>query len=205
MYTLYSELSSWKRKMTNRNDQTMHAFATLRQTLKDASIEAIQQDMYEKSRRLMELMEALAPIESRASSLLGDETPPAPSPSVKGRPAKSASRKRAKYPRFYRIANTLYKEGMRQDGKSIYTQKVGRQTFETIFAAVANCKTRKFKPGDVIDQVEQPSYQVYIVLNVLQDAGLVENPERGSYQTTKKIASTDASELWNGIEEESAA
>ena len=190
--------------MTNRNDQTMHAFATLRQSLKDASIEAIQQDMYEKSRRLMELMEALAPIETRASGLLGNEASSTSSSNEKGRPAKRTSRKSAKYPHFYRIVNTLYKEGMRQDGKSIYTQKVGRQAFEAIFTAVANCKTRKFKPGAVIDQVEQPSYQVYIVLNVLQDAGLVENPERGSYQAIKKLASTEALEVWNAIKEESS-
>ena len=94
---------------------------------------------------------------------------------------------------------------MRQDGKSIYTQKVSRAAFEEIAAAVASRKTRKFKPGDVIGQVEQPSYQVYIVLNVLQDAGLVKNPERGSYQATGKATNTDVAELWDSIEEQSAA
>jgi len=190
--------------MTNRNDQTMHAFATLRQSLKDASIEAIQQDMYEKSRQIMELMEALAPIENRADALLGGSSLPSSDARIASAPppAESRPRKPAKYPRFYRNGDTLYKEGMRQDGKSIYTQKVGKGAFEEIVAAVATRKGRKFKPGDVIGQVEQPSYQVYIVLNVLQDAGLVENPERGTYRASKKAAIADVAGLWNTIEQE---
>ena len=190
--------------MSSQDNKTMRAFATLRQSLKDASIEAIQQDLYEKSRQITEVMEALAPVEARARDLLAAKAPSAPAEASATPAARPASRKAAKYPRFYRIGDTLYKEGMRQDGKSIYTQKVSRAAFEEIAAAVASRKTRKFKPGDVIGQVEQPSYQVYIVLNVLQNAGLVKNPERGSYQATGKATNTDVAELWNGIEKESA-
>jgi len=192
--------------MTNRNDQTMHAFATLRQSLKDASIDAIQQDMYEKSRQIMELMEALAPIENRADALLGGSSLSSSDARIASAPppVESRPRKPAKYPRFYRNGDTLYKEGMRQDGKSIYTQKVGLQAFEAIATAVANQKSRKFKPSDVIEQVERPSYQVYIVLNVLQNAGLVDNPERGSYRVMKKAENTDVASLWGNIQTQTA-
>lgn len=190
--------------MTDRKEPTMRIFATLRQSLKDASIEAIQQDMYEKGRQITELMDALAPIEHRAGTLLDGSATPTSVTAQKQTPRGATSRKAAKYPRFYRIGDTLYKEGMRQDGKSIYTQKVGRQAFEEIAAAVATRKGRKFKPGDVIGQVEQPSYQVYIVLNVLQDAGLVDNPERGTYRASRKESITDVDSLWGGIEEEAS-
>lgn len=190
--------------MTDRKEPTMRIFATLRQSLKDASIEAIQQDMYEKGRQITELMDALAPIEHKAGALLDGSRPPETMTAPKAPSIDARSRKASKYPRFYRIGDTLYKEGMRQDGKSIYTQKVGRQAFEEIAAAVATRKGRKFKPGDVIGLVEQPSYQVYIVLNVLQDTGLVDNPERGSYRVTNKTAIADVAALWENIEKETA-
>lgn len=171
-------------------------FRDLKSALKKASIEAIEREDFSGSRRLTETMEQLNTLELRAAGGFDKNEVPADA-GAPGAGTKS-------YPRFYRIGDTLYKEGMRQDGQSIYTQKVGRQAFEEIATAVAGRKGRKFKPADVIGKVEQPSYQVYIVLNVLQDAGLVENPERGSYRVSKEAANTDVSALWGNIRTEAA-
>ena len=171
-------------------------FQELKAGLKCASIEAIERDAFAKSRQLTEIMERLRELETRTSGIFGGMS----STTTVG--GATPEENKTRYPRFFRIGQTLYKEGMRQDGKSIYTQKVDRGAFEEIVAAVATRKGRKFKPGDVIGQVEQPSYQVYIVLNVLQNAGLVKNPERGSYQVTGKTAITEVAALWNNIEHE---
>lgn len=177
----------------------MNAFETLRKGLKGASIQAIQQDKYSQSRQLTEIMEQLTALEHRASVALGGELPDETMTADKSTADKSKD-----YPRFYRVGNTLYKEGLRQDGKSVYTQKVDRQSFEAIVKAVAAQGKRKFKPAQLLEQLEQPSYQVYILLKILQDAGFVRNPERGAYQLDPGAKELDPRMIWNDIEQQLA-
>ena len=182
--------------MGKQKENLMNAFETLRSSLKEASIQAIQQDKYGESRQLSEIMEQLASLENRASAVLGGKLPGKPD-------RKSSSTEMTEpYPRFYRVGETLYKEGMKQDGKSIYTQKVDRQSFEAIVAAVAAYGKRKFKPADLIGKLEQPSYQVYIALKVLQDAELLRNPERGFYQLAASVKALDGGTVWGSIEQQ---
>jgi hypothetical protein len=185
--------------MKKSQENLMNAFETLRKGLKDASIEAIQQDKYSQSRQLTEIMEQLTALEQRTSAALGGELPDETMPADK-----PTSDKSKEYPRFYRVGNTLYKEGLRQDGKSVYTQKVDRQSFEAIVKAVAAQGKCKFKPAQLVDQLDQPSYQVYILLKILQDSGFVRNPERGAYQLDASAKSLDPQLIWEDIEQQLA-
>ena len=185
-------LSIQNTHMKGQKEALMQAFNALRRSLKDTSIAAIQQDKYGESRQLTEIMEQLAALETRTAAVLGGSISPVPA--ARPSPARADS-----YPRFYRDGETLYKEGMKQDGKSIYTQKVDRQSFEAITAAVAARGKAKFKPADLVDKLEQPSYQIYIVLKVLQDAGLLRNPERGAYQLDLKAGEIDHVSIWSGL------
>ena len=176
----------------------MNAFEALRGSLKDASIEAIRQDRLGESRELTEIMEQLASLESRANSALGGQVPAATGGERKQAPRKDH------YPRFYRSGNTLYKEGLKQNGRSVYTQKVDRIAFDIVIDAIAANGKRKFKPSSVLENIDVPSYQFYIVLNVLQDADLLRNPERGVYQLRVSGKSLDPSGVWENIESEVA-
>jgi hypothetical protein len=98
----------------------------------------------------------------------------------------------------------LYKEGLKQNGKSVYTQKVDRVAFDTVIDAIAANGKRKFKPSSVLENIDVPSYQFYIVLNVLQDADLLRNPERGAYQLRISGKSLDPSGVWENIASEVA-
>lgn len=178
--------------MKKQKEALMQAFTALRKSLKDTSIAAIQQDKYGESRQLTEIMEQLATLETRTTAVLGGAKSPAPA-------ARPSATRADSYPRFYRDGDTLYKEGMKQDGKSTYTQKVDRQSFEAITAAIAARGKAKFKPADLVDTLEQPSYQIYIVLKVLQDAGLLRNPERGAYQLDLKAGDIDHISIWSGL------
>lgn len=183
-------------QMKESQEALVSAFEALRGGLKDASIEAIRRDRFGESRQLTEIMEQLASLEDRAMSVLGGQLPASTGEAKKAAPGKG------RYPRFYRVGDTLYKEGLRQGGKSVYTQKVDRVSFDTIIGAVAANGKRKFKPAALLEKIDVPSYQFYIVLNVLQDANLVRSPERGAYQLQVSGKSLDPSEVWGNIEPE---
>lgn len=172
----------------------MNAFEALRGDLKDASIDAIRQDRFGESRELTEIMEQLASLESRTDSVLGGQVPASTDET------KKPARRKDHYPRFYRAGETLFKEGLKQGGKSIYTQKVDRVAFDTIITAVAANGKRKFKPAGLLEKLDVPSYQFYIVLNVLQEADLVRSPERGAYQLQVSGKSLEPSSIWENIE-----
>lgn len=184
--------------MKKPKETLMNAFEALRGSLKDASIEAIRQDRFGESRQLTEIMEQLASLESRANSVLGGQVS-----ATSGEPKKTAARK-DRYPRFYRAGDTLFKEGLKQGGKSVYTQKVDRVAFDTIISAIAAHGKRKFKPATLLDKIDVPSYQFYIVLNVLQEADLVRSPERGAYQLQVSGKSLEPASIWENIESEAA-
>jgi hypothetical protein len=109
----------------------------------------------------------------------------------------------ARYPRFFRSGSTLYKEGLRQDGESVYLQKVERGAFDEICRSILD-QNRRFKPAKLIKETEHPSYQVYILLNAMQEAGLVENPERGIYRLTPRAKECEPAGFWQAIEERTA-
>lgn len=178
----------------NKSDERLgRDFEALKKTLKQVSIDAIRADDFNRSRRLSEVMERLLALETLALNLTGADLP-------RHETAAEPPADRRGYPRFYRAGRTLYKEGMKQDGKSVYTQKVDQNAFMAICEEILKRKGR-FKPAEVIDKLDYPSYQFYIVLNILQEAGLVDNPERGAYQGTPAARKTDVRTVWGNLEQ----
>ena len=108
--------------MTLRKNDVLKDFRTLKASLKTASIQLIEADKFGQSRQLTEIMESLADLERRTAALLGGQSPEPPA-------SRSPSPTKTRYPRFYRSGELLFKEGLKQDGKSVYTQKVDRQGF----------------------------------------------------------------------------
>ncbi|NKI35122.1 hypothetical protein HFP89_08080 [Wenzhouxiangella sp. XN79A] len=183
--------------MADQAKELERAFRALKQALKAANIEALEQDAFGTSRELTGIMEQLARLQAHAVSLYTGApalAPTAPAPALS---------EDATYPRFFRTGSTLYKEGLRQDGESIYVQKVDRSAFEEIFRSITG-QNRRFKPAKLIKEGAHPSYQVYILLNVMQEAGLVENPERGVYRLTPQAKQYDPPGFWKAIEERTA-
>ncbi|MDZ7790369.1 MAG: hypothetical protein U5L08_07750 [Xanthomonadales bacterium] len=166
--------------MTDRQVKLERAFEALKRELKEANVEALDRDAFTTSRDLAGVMEQLSRLQIRARALYRGGTDPAEAATVP-LPSQEGS-----FPRFFRSGRILYKEGLRQDGESVYVQKVNRDAFEAIFRSIADQK-RKFKPAKLIKDTNQPSYQVYILLNVMQEQGLLENPERGTYRLTSKV------------------
>ena len=178
--------------MTLRENDVLKDFRTLKASLKTASIQLIEADKFGQSRQLTEVMESLADLERRTAALLGGQSPEPPV-------SRSPSSAKTRYPRFYRSGELLFKEGMKQDGKSIYTQKVDRQGFLQVTEAVLSQGKGKFRPADLIENLNLPSYQIYLVLNVLQEAGIMRSPERGHYQLSGKPANLEAGSLWAAV------
>lgn len=183
--------------MTTPDSSVLKDFQSLKTSLKNASIRLIEQDQFGQSRELTEIMESLAELERRTIAAMG-------TPAEKASTVQPTRARKDRYPRFYRSGDLLFKEGMKQDGKSIYTQKVDREGFLQVTEAVRTQGKAKFRPADLMENLSLPSYQVYLVLKVLQDAGIMRSPERGHYQLSTKPEKVDAGGLWSAIRSDSA-
>ena len=200
VYTLYGILSiGFPRQtiMSDMKETLKERFQALKDCLKKAGIDAIETDQFDRSRRFTEIMEHLAALEAQAMEL-ADGT--AAKPVAKTTPETKDKARNGEYPRFYRSGRLLYKEGLKQGGGGTYTQKVDRAAFEAILQAILK-QRGKFRPATVLDKLDQPSYQFYIVLNVLQDAGLIDNPERGAYRLTAAAKKVDGEVIWSGLDQ----
>lgn len=182
--------------MKDREDQIMEVFQELKSVLKKASVGALDSDDFRSSREITEIIEKVASLESRTKTVLGGR-------SLDNGWASSLP-EQSQYPNFYRIGRVLYKEGLRQDGKSVYTQKLPRETFHTILGAIKSQGNSKFNPKQISESASCPSYQTYIALNVLQDMGLIDSPERGRYKLTRTAGSLDPESCWNQVDEREA-
>ena len=184
--------------MSDRNDELNQAFLTLKNALKKANLEVLKNDEFNVSRELTGVMEQLSRLQKHSLKLLcAERTVTHPEPLV---PRPAPVLKDAHFPRFFRSGDILYKEGLRQDRASVYIQKVDRSAFEEITASILS-QNRKFKPAKLIKDSAYPSYQIYILLNVMQDVGLVENPERGMYRLSPRAKEFDSDGFWQTIEE----
>lgn len=71
-------------------------------------------------------------------------------------------------------------------GKKVgaYEQRMGRDKFERIWKGLASLPAdREFSPQDLIAASKVPNYQVYIALELLIRAQVLDSPRRGTYST----------------------
>ena len=115
------------------------------------------------------------------------------------------SRKKSKkdYPKYAVRSDALIKIGLSRDRRTEYEHAVPRDEFETIIKRLSELAGRKhFSPDEIIEKVSSPSYQVYIVISLLKERGLLAVPRRGMYAFTRpKSFLNEAAAIWKSLEE----
>lgn len=172
----------------------MQAFEALKRTMKAAGLAALEAEDFGRSRELMSLMEDLLALQHRAHGVLGDETQPPTAKETGPIPADG-------YPRFFKRGSLLVKEGLRRDGESTYEQKMPREVYDEVLAALRALKQNReeFHAPDVINRVKCPDYQVYLLLNLLQEARFLECPQRGLYRFRRRKEGDWAEGVWASV------
>jgi hypothetical protein len=119
--------------------------------------------------------------------------------------ADRSSRKKSKkdYPKYAVRSDALIKIGLSRNRRTEYEHTVPRAEFNAVIQRLGELSGRKhFSADDVIDQVSSPSYQVYIVISVLKDRGLLVVARRGMYAFTRpKNFLNEAEVLWDSLEQ----
>lgn len=184
---------------TDSSESVAVGFEALKKRMKAAGLAALEAEDFGRSREVMSLMEELVALERRTQGVLGDEVQ-----------TSEVDEQRVLlpdgYPRFFRRDSLLVKEGLRRDGESTYEQKLPREIYEEILAAFRALKqTREeFHAPDVINRVRCPDYQVYIVLNLLLEAGFLDSPQRGLYRFRRRSEANWAEWVWDYVPSESS-
>jgi len=115
------------------------------------------------------------------------------------------SRKKSKkdYPQYTVRSGALIKLGLSRNRRDVYEHTVPRAEFNAVIQRLGELAGRKhFSADDVIDQVSSPSYQVYIVISVLKDRGLLAVGRRGMYAFTRpKNFLNEAGAFWDSLEQ----
>ena len=114
----------------------------------------------------------------------------------------TTKRKKSDYPKFVVQGDSLYKIGLRRNGKGEYTQNVPKAVYNQVVSQliVISNSQDEFTADDVIPAIDCPDYQAYIVLAVLRNHGLLEIPRRGYHKfVSQNNLELDAANLWNTL------
>jgi len=127
-----------------------------------------------------------------------------PTYTEKTRPKKpKATRRRKKdYPKFVVRGDSLFKIGLRRNGKDEYTQNVSKTVYDKVISRLVEISMSQveFTADDVIPAIDCPDYQAYIVLAVLRNHELLEIPRRGYHKfISKNDFESDAANLWDKL------
>lgn len=185
---------------TDSMEAVMEAFEALKSTMKSAGMAALEAEDFGRSREVMSLMEELVALQRRAQDVLGAEV-------KEDEGTKSQLGLADGYPRFFRRGSVLVKEGLRRGGESTYEQKMPREVYDEVLAALRSLKQvkKEFHAPDVIGRVSCPNYSVYLLLLLLQEADFLENPQRGLYRFKRRNEPNWAAGLWESIGQEAEA
>jgi hypothetical protein len=99
-------------------------------------------------------------------------------------PSLPVTRRKSKrdYPKYSISSDVLIKTGLSRDRRTEYEHAVPKREFDAVAQTVADLRNRKsFRAEEVLKKVGCPSYQVYLVLSVLKERGLLTVPRRGLY------------------------
>jgi hypothetical protein len=105
------------------------------------------------------------------------------------------------YPKYAVRSNALIKTGLSRDRRTEYEHAVPKSEFDTIITRLGDLAGRKrFGAEDVIEKVPSPSYQVYIVLSLFKERGLLNVPHRGVYVFVRpKSFTAESQSIWNSL------
>ena len=94
------------------------------------------------------------------------------------------ARRRSKkdYPKYIVRSDVLIKTGLSRDRRTEYEHAIPKREFEAVVQRLVDLRSRKhFRAEDVLEKVQCPSYQGYLVLSLLKERGLLTVPRRGLY------------------------
>ena len=102
-------------------------------------------------------------------------------------------------------SNALIKTGLSRDRRTEYEHAVPKAEFDAIIARLGELAGRRhFGADDVIEKVPGPSYQVYIVLSLLKERGVLTVPRRGMYACARpKSFPVESQSIWNSLTQQS--
>lgn len=144
-------------------------------------------------------------LETNESKSFPSNNAPSQSTSTEKTPPKkpkTTRRKKKDYPKFVVHGDSLFKIGLRRNGKDEYTQNVPKAVYDKVVSRliVISKSQIEFTADDVIQAVDCPDYQAYIVLAVLRNHGLLEIPRRGYHKfVTQNSLELDAANLWDNL------
>lgn len=113
----------------------------------------------------------------------------------------SVSASADRLPRYSREGRKLLKVGRARDGEGIYKHRV---TFENYTAMIGHLKAmagqETFETVELIRRCGLPAHEPRIVLDVLEERGLLTSPRKGrwTYANPAKFA-TDVEEVWPNL------
>lgn len=159
-------------------DAIFHPLSKLKEAVTEQSVRSLRTERFPEAQAFLQIGQELKELETRLRSLVNGAPP------TQATPAEPPPRSPKTYPRFARNGEILVKIGQRRDRKGTYEQKVGREEFDAIVRVLREVGGEKasFEAGEVIQRVQVPSYQVYLVIGFLQEHGVLDSPTRGQYR-----------------------
>ena len=112
-------------------------------------------------------------------------------------------RKRKRGSVFYIQNNSLIKRGLKRNGKETYEHKMSREEFDQFVGMLSTLAERQdvFKPEDVGEGLAMSSYKLYLGLGAMTHIGVLEIPQRGTYEFCKQSSYfEDSSEIWKELD-----
>jgi len=198
-------------RMNTMSDLIQQARAVLEQAeeqLRSLASAAVAGGRYEEVMTLAELASELVRIRGKGGA--SNDSGPTSSVGSQGSNADQLTREQTSYPHFCRKGGALVKVGWSKKKNEVYEHRAPREVILALLAALSRGGARKrpvaieaLSPLHTSQNEEIPSYQVYLVLSLLRERGLVEQHGRSGY--TARLGDGDpmtlAAELWNALPE----
>jgi hypothetical protein len=196
-------------------DDLLRIVGTAEQAVAELAAKAMTRRAYVEAAVLLDV--------ARQIHEIGQTTPlgpvaalPAPAEPVGARPVTNPARaagsrkpKKADYPKFFRDGDTLIKVGWSKSEGSEYEHKCPKRVLDVLVAELPHITGpgKRFVMDKVLPLsdpdtgVEFATYQPYIALAFLRQAGLVEQHGRSGYSIPKpKTLTADADRAWGGVQ-----
>jgi hypothetical protein len=117
-------------------------------------------------------------------------------------PAKPTKKRKEDYPKFSIRGGALIKTGLSRDRRTEYEQIVPNAEYEKLITRLSSMSSshKEFVAEEVQEDLECPMYQIYTVLALLRNTGLLDLPRRGTYRFhAVKTFAADVKAVWSRV------
>lgn len=192
------------------SEQVFSALRSCEAGLLEALVAGAKEGDYEAIDLARVAAEEIHALQARLTAQLPEEAPPKndsrKAPGSRGNNTRKRTKSRRNYPRFEVEDSTLIRIGWSKKRKAEYTQRIPRDSFESIVGGFADTAAAAEGPvsSDVIlGRIEEavgdvPTYQTYGVLKFLRDHEVIRQASRGEYAIPRDVA-TRARATWKDV------